>query len=285
MDVRFFHTFIEVASTRHFGKAAENLYLTQSAVSARIRQLEEYFNAPLFVRERHSIRLTSVGEKILPYAHSMVNTLQDARKSVDLLDVKHLSVGASNNVWHCLFDSTIESSLQQFPDLSLRCDTYNTDQLSRKLHERRIDIALSFEHLKSDDFATHKVGFIALKLYQTPQSSAQEAMHNFIQIDWANKFQSQQSADLVKTLHTQFRSNCVQLAISILKRQSTASVLLPPHIAGPLIAQEVLVEAPMDNTPALCLHVSYLNTASQTSLADYIAFFTELTSYQSVLIK
>jgi hypothetical protein len=51
MDIRFLVTFMEVAQTRHFGKAAENLYLTQSAVSARIKQLEEYFNAALFVIE------------------------------------------------------------------------------------------------------------------------------------------------------------------------------------------------------------------------------------------
>ena len=44
MDIRFLTTFIEVAKTRHFGKAAENLYLTQSAVSARIKLLEEYFH-------------------------------------------------------------------------------------------------------------------------------------------------------------------------------------------------------------------------------------------------
>ena len=48
MDIRFLTTFIEVAKTRHFGKAAENLYLTQSAVSARIKLLEEYFHTTLF---------------------------------------------------------------------------------------------------------------------------------------------------------------------------------------------------------------------------------------------
>ena len=58
MDIRFLTTFIEVANTRHFGKAAENLYLTQSAVSARIKLLEEYFHSTLFIRQRNSIQLT-----------------------------------------------------------------------------------------------------------------------------------------------------------------------------------------------------------------------------------
>ncbi|KKK52296.1 hypothetical protein LCGC14_3106360, partial [marine sediment metagenome] len=41
MDIDLLKTFVEVVRTRHFGKAAENLYITQSAVSFRIRQLEQ----------------------------------------------------------------------------------------------------------------------------------------------------------------------------------------------------------------------------------------------------
>ncbi|SUC17946.1 transcriptional regulator HdfR [Proteus mirabilis] len=40
MDTELLKTFLEVSKTRHFGRAAESLYLTQSAVSFRIRQLE-----------------------------------------------------------------------------------------------------------------------------------------------------------------------------------------------------------------------------------------------------
>ena len=44
MDVKVFQTFLEVAKEKHFGRASENLYITQAAVSARIKQLEEYFD-------------------------------------------------------------------------------------------------------------------------------------------------------------------------------------------------------------------------------------------------
>ncbi|MCF6457796.1 LysR family transcriptional regulator [Pseudoalteromonas sp. MMG024] len=42
---------MEVKNCRHFGKAAENLYLTQAAVSSRIRQLEQYFGVELFITQ------------------------------------------------------------------------------------------------------------------------------------------------------------------------------------------------------------------------------------------
>lgn len=57
MDTELLKTFLEVSRTRHFGRAAEALYLTQSAVSFRIRQLENQLGVNLFTRHRNNIRL------------------------------------------------------------------------------------------------------------------------------------------------------------------------------------------------------------------------------------
>lgn len=62
MDTELLKTFLEVSRTRHFGRAAESLYLTQSAVSFRIRQLENQLGVNLFTRHRNNIRLTAAGE-------------------------------------------------------------------------------------------------------------------------------------------------------------------------------------------------------------------------------
>ena len=63
---RFIEDFVEVVRTRHFSKAAENLYITQSAVSFRIRQLEQGLGVNLFIRQRNNIQLTAPGERLLP---------------------------------------------------------------------------------------------------------------------------------------------------------------------------------------------------------------------------
>jgi DNA-binding transcriptional LysR family regulator len=65
MDIDLLKTFLEVYRTRHFGRTAENLYLTQSAVSARIRLLEETLGVPLFTRTRNDIQLTPAGTRLL----------------------------------------------------------------------------------------------------------------------------------------------------------------------------------------------------------------------------
>lgn len=79
MDTELLKTFLEVQKTRHFGKAAENLYLTQSAVSFRIRQLEQSLGVALFSRHRNNIQLTEAGELLLPHAEAVISALQAAR--------------------------------------------------------------------------------------------------------------------------------------------------------------------------------------------------------------
>ncbi len=80
MDSELLRTFLEVSKTRHFGRAAESLYLTQSAVSFRIRQLETQLGTSLFTRHRNNIRLTAAGERLVPYAESLMNTWLQAKK-------------------------------------------------------------------------------------------------------------------------------------------------------------------------------------------------------------
>ena len=83
MDIRFYSTFLEVSETRHFGKAAEKLFITQAAVSARIRSLEEFYGTPLFTRNRNHIQLTLAGEKLLPFAKQLVATLQQSKQYIN----------------------------------------------------------------------------------------------------------------------------------------------------------------------------------------------------------
>lgn len=105
MDTELLKTFLEVSRTRHFGRAAEALYLTQSAVSFRIRQLENQLGVNLFTRHRNNIRLTTAGEKLLPYAETLMNTWQAARKEVAHTSRHNeFSIGASASLWECMLN-------------------------------------------------------------------------------------------------------------------------------------------------------------------------------------
>ncbi|MEV0069818.1 LysR family transcriptional regulator [Amycolatopsis sp. NPDC050768] len=68
-DLRYFVT---AAEELHFTRAAERLYVSQPALSKQIRMLERQLGAPLFDRDRREVRLTPVGEALLPHARRVL---------------------------------------------------------------------------------------------------------------------------------------------------------------------------------------------------------------------
>ena len=82
MDVELARTFLEIVRARSFARAAEQLNLSQTAVSARIRTLEQQLGRPLFIRNKNGASLTGAGEQFLRYAPMLVQLWQRARHQV-----------------------------------------------------------------------------------------------------------------------------------------------------------------------------------------------------------
>jgi DNA-binding transcriptional LysR family regulator len=68
-DLRYF---VAVAEDLHFTHAAERLFISQPALSKQIRMLERQLGAPLFDRGRDGVRLTPVGQALLPHARAVL---------------------------------------------------------------------------------------------------------------------------------------------------------------------------------------------------------------------
>lgn len=79
MDINQARTFLEVASSGSFIMAAERMHVTQTAVSARIRTLEQQLGRQLFVRNKAGARLTPAGERFMRHAATMVQVWERAR--------------------------------------------------------------------------------------------------------------------------------------------------------------------------------------------------------------
>ncbi len=81
MDINVARTFLEVVKTGSFVRAAANLNLTQTAVSARIRVLEQNLDRKVFVRNKAGARLTPAGEQFFRFATSLVQVWDRARRA------------------------------------------------------------------------------------------------------------------------------------------------------------------------------------------------------------
>ena len=75
--------FVEVARTRKVSRAADALYVTQPALTARLQRLEAELDTKLFVRTPRGMKLTEAGDAFLPHAVKALDSLADGRRIVD----------------------------------------------------------------------------------------------------------------------------------------------------------------------------------------------------------
>lgn len=209
MDTELLKTFLEVSRTRHFGRAAEALYLTQSAVSFRIRQLENQLGVNLFTRHRNNIRLTAAGEKLLPYAETLMNTWQAARKEVAHTSRHNeFSIGASASLWECMLNDWLGRLYQrQEPQNGLQFEARiaQRQSLVKQLHERQLDLLITTEAPKMDEFSSELLGHFTLALYCSSPARMKSEL-NYLRLEWGPDFQQHEAgliaADEVSVLTT-----------------------------------------------------------------------------------
>ncbi len=89
MDIRRLQCFLAVAFEGNLTRAAESLFLSQSALSGQIKLLEDELDYPLFVRKPRGMALTREGEALLPYARSAIQAMDDFKSRAATL--QHVS--------------------------------------------------------------------------------------------------------------------------------------------------------------------------------------------------
>nr|WP_265343164.1 HTH-type transcriptional regulator HdfR [Yersinia enterocolitica] len=205
VDTELLKTFLEVSRTRHFGRAAESLYLTQSAVSFRIRQLENQLGANLFTRHRNNIRLTPAGERLLPYAETLMSTWQLAKKEVaHSLQHTELSIGATASLWEAYLTPWLQQLYKQREALRLEARIALRQSLVKQLHERQLDLLITTEPPKMDELASLLLGHFSLRLFSSvsfelPEKTDDETEHKnaneapYIKLEWGADFHQQES--------------------------------------------------------------------------------------------
>ncbi len=238
MDVKVFRTFLELAKVRHFGRAAENLYITQAAVSARIKQLESYFDTQLFIRDRNNIKLTSAGERLISYAEVMVTTLQQAKLELSLEDGKalQLTMGGTPNIWDAYLQNCLSIVTDSFGGYGFMAEVMGREMLSRSLLERTLDMAFAFDQIKADELNCKKVADVVLVLVSTEQDSLDTVFeHKYVYVDWGTRFASEHSERHPKIPAPYLRTSTARIALDFILEKCGAAYL-PVSLVEPFIA-------------------------------------------------
>lgn len=144
MTIRHINIFLAVCEAgQNTTKAAEQLHMSQPAVSLAIRELEEYYGVALFDRIGRRLCITEAGKRFWEYASHISTMFDDMEKT--LRDWEHLGVlrvGASITVGSRFLPGYVKTFLSQHPGLEIQAQIASTEVLTGKLMANELDFAL-----------------------------------------------------------------------------------------------------------------------------------------------
>lgn len=137
--------FLEIARQRNLSRAADTLHVTQPALTARIKQLEEELGTPVFERSHRGMRLTDAGRALLPHAERAVDALAIGRDLV----VEHargiagqLTIGSAPSVGAYVLPGLLARFAGRFADVRLVVRTGHSEEIVEAVERAELDLGL-----------------------------------------------------------------------------------------------------------------------------------------------
>ncbi len=187
MDIDLVRTFLEVERLRHFGKASNELFVTQAAVSARVKSLEGLLGVSLFSRQSRQIELTPEGHRFKRYAERFIADWRKARHDVAMGSGKEqLALGGTWRVWDAGLQEWLHDVYTKYPHLALIVESHTPDTLVRRLLDGQLDVGFILEPPQIEALEIVEVALLKLVMVSNkPDVSLEQALNEqFIMVDW-----------------------------------------------------------------------------------------------------
>ncbi|HVL01873.1 MAG TPA: LysR family transcriptional regulator [Dongiaceae bacterium] len=215
MDIELAKTFLEVVSAGSFIRASERLHITQTAVTARIRTLEELLESQLFVRNRSGARLTPEGETFVAHATDLVNIWNRARREMHLPKghKARLRLGGETSLWNPLLSNWVAWIQTDLPDVAVDSQVDDPALLIAALERGQLDAAIVHR-------PNYYSGFIVEQLLEEKLIQVQKPGNGSpnLFINWGEDFVRQYDASLPQPRQSAFSFNLGPLALQLLLR-------------------------------------------------------------------
>lgn len=194
MNIENLRAFLEVIASGSFQKASENLHITQSSVSARIKALEDRLNRQLFTRKPQGVVLTAGGQVFQRHAQSVIKAWERAQQETALPDGLDSSVtlGIPANLWQCTASYWLNWMQQQAPNVATQLQSDASQTLMAQLRDGLLDIAILYQPQQLADMVVEPYRQETLILASTTERSVEEGRtEGYIYIDWGQAFRDQ----------------------------------------------------------------------------------------------
>lgn len=159
MNRSLLDTFLAVEECRSFSEAARRLYISQSAVSGRIAQLEEELGVQLFDRDRgtRNLVVTEAGQRLISIAGRYLDLDNELSLFSAAEKSRTLTIASTDSLNNYLFKPLYEEIIRSRPKLSLNIRTNQSHENYRLLDHHMADIGFVFHRAKYNDIETTKI--------------------------------------------------------------------------------------------------------------------------------
>ncbi|MDE2234981.1 MAG: LysR family transcriptional regulator [Gammaproteobacteria bacterium] len=143
ITARQLEAFVATATSRSVRAAAEQLHLTQPAVSMTLAELERQLGTPLFDRERGRLHMNHHGRDLLPMAREILERMRELYRHTSEQTQQmtgELRLGASNTVGNYLVGSLLGTFVKMYAEVAVHLTVGNTDAIVAGLLDHTLDL-------------------------------------------------------------------------------------------------------------------------------------------------
>jgi DNA-binding transcriptional LysR family regulator len=282
--------FIEVARLGNVTRAADTLYLTQPALTARLKRLEGELGVSLLLRNRSGARLTEAGQAFLAFAEKAVGALEEADCALKALRTtgSDLVLGATQTMGTYLLPPAIKLFTTTYPDVRLTLRMAPSPEIFQSVLRGSVDVGLCRTHQHPDVECSplYEEEFIVVVAPSHPRA-ADEGMR---MADFAHEllllYNSSSSGEFTKALQ-QHAGVAPRSVIDIdgteaakrLVLQGVGLGLLPRLAVASELADGRLRHVPILDMPPLRRTMSVIRRRGSTDSAAIRAFLATLAPY------
>jgi DNA-binding transcriptional LysR family regulator len=226
MDINVARTFLEVVKTGSFVNAAANLNLTQTAVSARIRVLEENLDRKVFVRNKAGARLTPAGEQFFRFATSLVQVWDRARRAAAIAPGREtvVTIGAELSQWNPLMRDWLLWMRRECPEIAISAYIDSAERLMEQVQEGSLDVAILYAAPVRPGIVAELLFEERLVLVRTTQSDRPVGPEDHVNIDWGEDFAASYHAAFPTSALVSFPSAMDRWRSNMCSRKAGAAI-------------------------------------------------------------
>jgi LysR family transcriptional regulator, flagellar master operon regulator len=190
MDMGLVRTFLEVVETGSFIRAADTLHVTQSTVSARVKELEFELKQSLFVRRKSGVVLTPAGKRFQPHAQTMMHVWRQARQDVALpADLRAIiNIGAQYSLWQRIVLNWMADYRVAHPEVAVRAEAGIPESLMGHLADGLLDFVVMYSPEARPGFTIEKLMEEMLVMAATRIDHRGPADPDYVFVDWGRDF-------------------------------------------------------------------------------------------------